>query len=386
MFSKNSGSNGGWTGSIGKPPADSAVSNTQPLQTSQSFYSNTTTTTSSQSSIQGTTNIGAFNTQPTTTTTTQTSNVWRDLDDKGVDSPSSVQKTSESYSTTIIANSDTGGSTGVSPERIGAGGTGGGIEPIEPVYYLLCNSIKYNDYGNAYYSTNGEIYNRYSITQVTDICRSGNSTFKCGEQYCKLRGDSGFDDSQIGSKDFDSQESEATFDSSLLGGDIVVVEPPVNTETYLNGEKGGDECVYTDEQIMQMRRDLEKAQQELATVDMKITLKGNECNDIQKATLDRQSANAEGEANCNPIKTDLDEAKLSLKNEQKGTVSYDRKADYVFELQNELKACIRKNTTKTQYRRMFITQMYDSNEYEGDISVFDKNWNKGDELIHDCDD
>jgi hypothetical protein len=37
------------------------------------------------------------------------------------------------------------------------------------------------------------------------------------------------------------------------------------------------------------------------------------------------------------------------------------------------------------YDTIFITQIYDTNEYEGDITVIgDDEWNKREELIYDC--
>jgi len=165
-------------------------------------------------------------------------------------------------------------------------------------------------------------------------------------------------------------------------------EPPVQTDTTLIGQKGGDECVYTEDQIAQIRYDLAKAEEELMKINIDITSKGVECNKIQAIQKQKNENNNMFSLinKCRPIIKKENAAGKKLKNLQKGTVSYSKQLDYIYGLRNEVKACFRKNKIKTEYKRMFITQMYDSNEYEGDISVFDKNWDKGDELIHDCDD
>ena len=169
---------------------------------------------------------------------------------------------------------------------------------------------------------------------------------------------------------------------SGFGGD----EPPVQTDTTLRGQKGGDECVYSNDQIRQMRFDLMNSEKELSVINNKIKIKGDECSDITRksAQIDFNNSLRKINAVCSKTIRRENAAKSILKNMQKGTVSYNRQLDYIAELHAEYLACKRKNTIKTEYNRMFITQMYDSNEYEGDISVFDKDWNKDDELIHDC--
>ena len=161
-------------------------------------------------------------------------------------------------------------------------------------------------------------------------------------------------------------------------------EPPVNTDTTLKGQKGGDECVYTDEQIRQIKQDLAKAEKDLVVINDKVKLKGDECLTIQKEAKEKSNNKLNVSQKCRKEFKNVDSAKKTLKNIPKGTIKYSRQLDYVSELQTFANSCKRKNTEKTEYTRMFITQIYDSNEYEGDISVFDKDWNKEDELIHDC--
>ena len=73
------------------------------------------------------------------------------------------------------------------------------------------------------------------------------------------------------------------------------------------------------------------------------------------------------------------------------TTSYERQKDYIAGLKNKYKKCIRKTQTQiSKYDTVFITQVYDSNEYEGNVSVIgDSEWEAGgpfynNSLIHDC--
>ena len=56
-------------------------------------------------------------------------------------------------------------------------------------------------------------------------------------------------------------------------------------------------------------------------------------------------------------------------------------------MKNEYKKCIdRYNTRITKCNTVFITQIYDTNEYEGNVIVYgDDDWDLNDQLINDCD-
>jgi len=308
-------------------------------------------------------------------TAAQAHDTWSNFDsDKGGDSPSGTQiaavkslgDTESASERTLRESSETGGRTGGRADGSAPIQNNGGVGDIimgdQPRQKLnICNSTRNKDYGNVY-DSNGKFVKKYTPSQILEACKN-TFQYNCGEQYCK--------------QSYSDYEKEKLED-----------EPAVETEMKLTGQKGGDECVYTEDQIKQIRYDLAKAEQALLRVESKIASKGRECNTIQKVQKERGENNNKRNLTkiCRTIIKKENTAGKKLKNLQKGTVSYSKQLDYVYELRNEVKACFRKNRIKTEYKRMFITQMYDSNEYEGDISVFDKNWNKGDELIHDCDD
>ena len=93
------------------------------------------------------------------------------------------------------------------------------------------------------------------------------------------------------------------------------------------------------------------------------------------------------ENSCDNIAKQLNEEEEKLKNNYViGTLSYLKKKAFVDTLRIRYKSCKRKtNINITQYNTLFITQMYDSNEYEGDVNVFgNTEWDSDDELLHAC--
>ena len=55
-------------------------------------------------------------------------------------------------------------------------------------------------------------------------------------------------------------------------------------------------------------------------------------------------------------------------------------------MRSKYESCVRKSkVNETKYNTLFITQIYDSNEYEGDVNVYgDPDWDSDVELLHDC--
>ena len=90
---------------------------------------------------------------------------------------------------------------------------------------------------------------------------------------------------------------------------------------------------------------------------------------------------------CDNIAEQLNEEEENLKNNYVvGTLSYSKKKAFVDTLRIRYESCKRKsNIDITQYNTMFISQTYDSNEYEGDVNVFgNTEWDSDTELLHAC--
>ena len=94
---------------------------------------------------------------------------------------------------------------------------------------------------------------------------------------------------------------------------------------------------------------------------------------------------------CSGITQSLITAQNNLSNFIPGTTSYERQRNFIAGLRNKYDKCVRKtNTLISDYNTVFITQIYDSNEYEGNVTIIgDPDFDDGgpfynQELIHNC--
>ena len=134
------------------------------------------------------------------------------------------------------------------------------------------------------------------------------------------------------------------------------------------------------ETILELQRDL------LKEFESDLAKQKEECESIEETASENQSASSELN-NCDDIAKQLNEEEEKLKNIiPVGTQSYLQKKAFVDTLRIRYESCKRKsNINITQYTTMFITQIYDSNEYEGDVNVFgDPDWDSDVELLHAC--
>ena len=99
---------------------------------------------------------------------------------------------------------------------------------------------------------------------------------------------------------------------------------------------------------------------------------------------------------CSGLSQTLKTAEDNLTNYVPGTTSYERQRNFIASIKDKYYRCVRKsNVLVTDYDTVFITQIYDTNEYEGNVNIIgDSDWsftyqygrgpfyNK--ELIHNC--
>jgi len=95
---------------------------------------------------------------------------------------------------------------------------------------------------------------------------------------------------------------------------------------------------------------------------------------------------------CSGITQNLVNAQNALSGFTQGTTAYETQRNFIAGLRDKYTKCIRKsNTLLSEYNTIFITQIYDSNEYEGNVIITgDDDWDVGGdfynkELIHNCD-
>jgi hypothetical protein len=145
-------------------------------------------------------------------------------------------------------------------------------------------------------------------------------------------------------------------------------------------------CEYTDEQIVALQVLLEQYESELDSIESDLDNLKVERNVLaQKIEFEKgEQARLQGE--CGEFADDLDKQEKLLSTYVVGTLSYERQLDVVYELRSKYESCVRKSkVNETKYNTLFITQIYDSNEYEGDVNVYgDPDWDSDVELLHDC--
>ena len=121
---------------------------------------------------------------------------------------------------------------------------------------------------------------------------------------------------------------------------------------------------------------------------------------LQKEIKEKQKQLAEQEAQytqqilsgCTTIANTLTQAETDLDNlYTPHTLSYENQRSYIAGLKAQYNKCIRKTKTQiSKYDTIFITQIYDTNEYEGTVTVIgDPEWEFGgyfynNGLLHDC--
>ena len=106
---------------------------------------------------------------------------------------------------------------------------------------------------------------------------------------------------------------------------------------------------------------------------------------------------------CSGITQNLINAQNNLSGFTQGTTAYETQRNFIAGLRDKYTKCVRKaNTLVSDYNTVFITQIYDSNEYEGNVEIFGdpdfdipnftktlppeqlSGWYYNQELIHNC--
>ena len=95
---------------------------------------------------------------------------------------------------------------------------------------------------------------------------------------------------------------------------------------------------------------------------------------------------------CSGLTTSLVNAQQELSNFIPGTTNYERQRNFIANVRSNLNKCVRKSyMLKTKEDgTAFITQIYDTNEYEGNVVILgDSDWDPdgpfyNTELIHNC--
>jgi len=124
-----------------------------------------------------------------------------------------------------------------------------------------------------------------------------------------------------------------------------------------------------EELIFNLNEQLNDLQQEL--IDLK-----NELVSVEEQYLKQQENFYLNFTSCSGITQSLVNAENNLSGFTQGTVSYERQRNFIAGLRDRYFKCIRQNNTLiSNYNTIFLTQIYDSNEYEGNVEIFgDEDW------------
>jgi hypothetical protein len=116
-----------------------------------------------------------------------------------------------------------------------------------------------------------------------------------------------------------------------------------------------------------------------------------ELDQLNKNYLEQQQNYLNNYMSCTGITQSLINAENKLCSYIPGTIPYERQRNFIAGLRDKYEKCVDKaNVLVSDYSTVFITQIYDSNEYEGNVTIIgDPDWEEGgpfynQELIHNC--
>ena len=172
---------------------------------------------------------------------------------------------------------------------------------------------------------------------------------------------------------------------------------------YNGGQTTTLNCQYTQAQIDKLQNiDKPYYATQLGLLQTEKTNKSNECDGISNDIITANNQLAAVEQSCSSVASRISVAETKLTTLDVNTLPYEKQKTYIAVLKNEYRKCMRSTEVNiSNYNTVFITQIYDSNEFEGNVIVLgDDEWDgdgSGDdqplpgafyntELIHNCND
>ena len=126
--------------------------------------------------------------------------------------------------------------------------------------------------------------------------------------------------------------------------------------------------------------------QQLVTLNSDLSTEETKYLESQKNFMDNYMS-------CTGITKVMITAQNDLSKYVEGTTAYEKQRNYISILKDRYDKCVlQSNALVSRYNQVFITQIYDSNEYEGNITIIgDRDWEENGsfynkELIHNCTD
>ncbi len=153
-------------------------------------------------------------------------------------------------------------------------------------------------------------------------------------------------------------------------------------------------CQYTQSQIQDLQTELAALQITSSDISSQLGTKTQDCNTIQIQINDAQQLYLQTQQSCSDLARRIAVAEEKLTVEMTpNTVQYEKQKNYISILKSEYKKCMAgASMNVSYYDKAFITQIYQTNEYEGNVIVYgDDEWDEvngsfyNTELIHECD-
>jgi predicted RNase H-like nuclease (RuvC/YqgF family) len=134
--------------------------------------------------------------------------------------------------------------------------------------------------------------------------------------------------------------------------------------------------------------------QQIGDLNEQLTLLQKQCEEIAAAQLQAEQDFQSTKNDCNSLSVEIEMVQQQLINTPNNSVSgctsnseYNSLLAYLETLKQKYKSCIEGavSTNISTYNTVFITQIYETNEYEGNVTVIgDNEWDDNDQLIVDC--
>ena len=170
--------------------------------------------------------------------------------------------------------------------------------------------------------------------------------------------------------------------------------PKPNPTTPTNNSSNQAQITALQNQYNSLVNQKEVYTNELDLLNQQLQQLKDDCEELAAQQAQQQQQFISTKDDCNSLSIEIEAVQQQLKLIPPSTVSgcttnssYNSLLAYLNELKEKYNNCITgaQSTNVTQYNTVFITQIYNTNEYEGNVTVIgDDEWDDNNQLINDC--
>ena len=173
-----------------------------------------------------------------------------------------------------------------------------------------------------------------------------------------------------------------------------ISDKPINTKPNLEDNINQQEIDNLVEQYNNLISQKEVYLNQLGNLTTQLNDLVVECDEINAQASQQQQDFISTTNDCSSLSIEIEAVQQQLKLTPLSTVSgctsnsqYNSLMEYLNELKEKYNKCVAgaQSTNVSHYNTVFITQIYNTNEYEGNVTVIgDDEFNDSDQLIEDC--